>query len=67
LTEDGNVEITGRDLREGSALARQRSERGDTVLPGGRLRDIALRVSRLQSGGHRLPAIMLRISRDQRS
>jgi hypothetical protein len=34
LTEDGNVEITGRDLREGSALAHQRSERGDTVLPG---------------------------------
>ncbi len=23
LTEDGNIEITGRDLREGSALARQ--------------------------------------------
>jgi hypothetical protein len=39
LTEDGNVEITGRDLREGSALAHQRSERGDTVLPGERLRD----------------------------
>jgi uncharacterized protein DUF1488 len=29
LTEDGNVEITGRDLRDGSAAAAPSAERGD--------------------------------------